>query len=98
MSTTTPCFILAGTILEVFSLHSAHLSSITVVSVYDIPCPNLCKSFTITLDPVFLYSINDKSTCDNDGQLLGIRDSMSSQILETFVAFGFDSFTIPFSS
>ena len=70
---------------------------INFVSVYDISRPNLCKSFTITPDSVFLYTFNDKSTYDNDGQLLGIRDSMSSQILETFVAFGSDSFTIPFS-
>ena len=69
-----------------------------MVSVHDILSPNLCKSFTITLDPVFLYTFNDKNTCDNDGQLLGIRDLMSSQILETFVALGFDSFTTPFSS
>ena len=96
--TTTPCFIFAGTILDVLSFHSPQLFSINFVPVYNIPCPILCKSWTITLGPVFLYTFNDKSSCDNDGQLLGIRDSMSSQILETFVAFGFDTFTIPFSS
>ena len=88
----------AGTILEVLSLYSPHLPSINFVSVYDVPCPILCKSFTITLDPVLLYTFIDKSSCDKYGHLLGIRDSMSSEILETLIAFGFDTFTIPFSS
>ena len=39
--------ILFGTNFYWFSLHLAHLSTINLVSVYDSPCPVLCKSVNL---------------------------------------------------
>ena len=54
-----PSSVLFGTNFDWFSLHSAHLSSINLVSVYDSPCPILCKSVITSLEPVFLYIFSD---------------------------------------
>ena len=68
------------------SHHSAHLSSINFVSVYDMPWLNLCKSSITALEPVFLYMLSDSKTWLNEGVVFGINDSMSEQIFVTFVA------------
>ena len=59
--------ILFGTNFDWFSLHLAHLSSTNLVSVYDSPCPILCKSVITSIEPVFLYVFNDNNTCERDG-------------------------------
>ena len=87
-----------GTNFDWFSLHSAHLSSINLVSVCESPCPILCKSVTISLETVFLYIFSANNTCERGGFAFGIKVSISSQILETLVALALDNFTVPISS
>ena len=77
--------ILFETNFDWFSLHSAHLSSINLVSVYDSPCPILCKSVITSFEPVILYIFSDNHTCERDGFAFGIEVSISPQILETLV-------------
>ena len=48
-----------GSNLDCFSLHSTHLSSIILVSMYDNP------SLIISLELAFLYIFNDSKTCDD---------------------------------
>ena len=88
--------ILFETNFDWFSLHSAHLSSINLVSVYDSPCPILCESVITSLESVVLYILSDN--CERDGFAFGIKVSISSQILEILVALTLDNFTVPFSS
>ena len=90
--------ILFGSIFDWFPLHSAHLSSINLASVYVSPCPILCKSVIISLKPVFLYMFSDNKAGERDGFAFGIQVSISSQILETLVGLALDNFAVPFSS
>ena len=43
-----------------FSVHSSHLSSIKIVSVYDEPYPSLCRVSTTLLEPVYALSVKVK--------------------------------------
>ena len=90
--------ILFGTSFDWFSLHSAHLSWIKIVSVYDSPCPILCKSVITSLEPVFLYTFSNNNTWGRGGFAFDIKVSISPQILETLLALTWDNFTVSLSS
>ena len=87
-----------GTSFNWFSLYSVHLSWIKIVSVYDSPCPILCKSVITSLEPVFLYTFNNNNTWGRGGFAFDIKVSISPQILETLLALTWDNFTVSLSS
>ena len=95
--TRTPSLKLFSTNLDCFLLHSTHLFSINLVSVYDNPWVVYASRSLFHLN-LFLYIFNDSKTCNNERSEFEIKDSMSSQIFETLVALAWDNFTVPLLS
>ena len=74
-----PFSVLLGSKDDCCSNHSANLSFINFVSVYDMTewtWPNMCKSSITVLEPIFLYMLSDSKTWLNNGVVFDINDSI----------------------